>query len=514
VRFRDLVVLALAALYQQKLRTLLTTLGVVFGCLVLVISLSVRLGVHDTIVREYGRQGELRRIDVHPSYAESKAPEEKVQVHGKMSEERRQRLLKQLRQLWNRQHAPAAQVRLTKDRLQELAAVDHVLAVEPLFAWQAGRVFFEGRSELATVVTGSAYDQHFQKRLVAGSYVTQGDSRGVVVSEYLLYLLGVQDEAAVEGTIGKKIRFEFRTERPSPNLLLLVLNREAGQVTAEEEAVLDKLRQALPESLGQLKLAEADQAILQRLLRRPARYTKEVTIAEEYVIRGVMRLEGPDEMRTRWSWVHEEAGVILPAAAAEALFWRIPGSRENGFPHVAVQADSLDHVKELTGKLRDMGLQAHSLVDMIEREQLIYLLIFTSMTVVAGVSLLVAALGILNTMLMSVLERVREIGIMKAVGAREGHIQMIFLMEGALVGLTGGLLGLGLGWAGSFPGDAWVRDLVQQRLSLHLQESIFSFPGWLVAGIPAFACLVTTLAAVYPARRAARVDPVKALRHD
>src|SRR5262249_42083794 len=99
-------------------------------------------------------------------------------------------------------------------------------------------------------------------------------------------------------------------------------------------------------------------------------------------------------------------------------------------------------------------------------------------------------------------------------GARDGHIQLIFLVEGGLVGLVGGLLGLLLAWAGSFPGDTWVRSVVESGLSIKLENSIFAFPWWLVAGGPAFACLVTTLAARYPARRAARVDPVKALRHD
>jgi putative ABC transport system permease protein len=136
------------------------------------------------------------------------------------------------------------------------------------------------------------------------------------------------------------------------------------------------------------------------------------------------------------------------------------------------------------------------------------------MTVVAVVALLVSALGMINTMLMSVLERVREIGVMKAVGARDGHILTVFLIEGALVGLAGGMLGLLAAWGLSFPGDAWVRSTVESGLSIKLQQSVFVFPWWLVTGVPAFACLVTTVAALYPARRAARVNPITALRHD
>jgi putative ABC transport system permease protein len=136
------------------------------------------------------------------------------------------------------------------------------------------------------------------------------------------------------------------------------------------------------------------------------------------------------------------------------------------------------------------------------------------MTCVAAVALLVAALGIANTMLMSVLERTREIGIMKAVGAGNGHLLCVFLLEGALIGLCGGALGLLFAWGASFPGDAWVRSMVTRDLKIDLQESLFAFPPWLLLTVLLFAVAVTTAAAVYPARRAALVHPVAALRHE
>ncbi len=143
-----------------------------------------------------------------------------------------------------------------------------------------------------------------------------------------------------------------------------------------------------------------------------------------------------------------------------------------------------------------------------------YALVFSAMTAIALIALLVSALGITNTMLMSVLERVREIGVMKAIGARDRHIQMIFLVEGALVGLVGGLLGLLLARALAIPANAWVRSMVASRMSVRLETSVFAFPWWLAVGAPLFACLVTTLAALYPARRAVRVDAIAALRHE
>jgi putative ABC transport system permease protein len=136
------------------------------------------------------------------------------------------------------------------------------------------------------------------------------------------------------------------------------------------------------------------------------------------------------------------------------------------------------------------------------------------MTCVAAVALVVAALGIANTMLMSVLERTRDIGLMKAVGAGNAQLILIFVVEGGLIGLVGGCLGMLLAWGASFPGDGWVRSHASSDVQVYLTESIFIFPPWLAAAVMLFAVLATTLAAVYPARRAAQIDPVAALRHE
>jgi putative ABC transport system permease protein len=133
---------------------------------------------------------------------------------------------------------------------------------------------------------------------------------------------------------------------------------------------------------------------------------------------------------------------------------------------------------------------------------------------IAVIALLVAALGITNTMVMGVLERTREIGIMKAVGARNSHIQVIFLLEGALIGAIGGGIGLLLSWLATFPGDSVARAVMEKQAEAKLTDSLFMFPLWLTLGVPLLATGIATLAAVYPARRAARVNPIIALRHE
>src|SRR5262245_45856601 len=95
VRITDILRLSLSALWQQKVRTILTTLGVVFGTFVLVASLSINRGVEETVVREYGRHGALSRIMVYPGLGRPKAGPE-VEVKGEMSAARRERLRQEL----------------------------------------------------------------------------------------------------------------------------------------------------------------------------------------------------------------------------------------------------------------------------------------------------------------------------------------------------------------------------------------------------------------------------------
>jgi putative ABC transport system permease protein len=130
-----------------------------------------------------------------------------------------------------------------------------------------------------------------------------------------------------------------------------------------------------------------------------------------------------------------------------------------------------------------------------------------------GISLLVASFGIANTMIMSILERTREIGIMMAVGAEDREIKLIFFIEAAVIGLAGGILGSLAAW-----GIDAVANRLAYRFILKPQGAsfidFFALPPYLWLGAILFAVAVSITAALYPAARAARIDPVRALRHD
>ncbi len=133
-----------------------------------------------------------------------------------------------------------------------------------------------------------------------------------------------------------------------------------------------------------------------------------------------------------------DADVLLPRQTAAELFFRQKERAALGVNEASILVDHEDNVRPVLEQVMAMKLNAYAPLEYIDRERFIYLLIFSMMACVAAVALLVAALGIANTMLMSVLERTREIGIFKAVGAGDGTVQLIFLIEGAFIGLIGG----------------------------------------------------------------------------
>jgi ABC-type antimicrobial peptide transport system permease subunit len=160
-----------------------------------------------------------------------------------------------------------------------------------------------------------------------------------------------------------------------------------------------------------------------------------------------------------------------------------------------------------------MGLGSFSIVDRIDEIRTVFLIMNSVLGLLGGISLLVASFGIANTMIMSILERTREIGIMKAIGAEDREIKLIFFVEAAVLGFLGGSVGAALA-----AGIDAVANRVVYRFFLKPQGAayidFFSLPPWLWLGAILFAVAVSIVAALYPASRAARIDPVKALRHD
>jgi putative ABC transport system permease protein len=338
----------------------------------------------------------------------------------------------------------------------------------------------------------------------------------VLLSEVFAHRIGLVDDADLEQVLGQPLRVELRGREPGPRFSVALADRAgSGGGGRDEQSALRQLAWKLPQALDRFSLTEDERAALREALREEDSSGPEpAAVAEDFRVVGIFREMTEDERRRGWSQLPANTDLVLPRRTALDLTFRDPARREEGVAQAILYVDDMANVEGVVDRVEALGFGTRSIVEFLERERLTYLLVFGGMTCVAGVALLVSALGIANTMLMSVLERRREIGIMKAVGAGDRQLQALFVLEGALIGLVGGTAGLLLAWALSFPGDAWVRGMVKRDMNLDLTGSIFAFPGWIATTVIAFTAGITIAAALYPAWRASRVDPVTSLRHD
>ena len=188
-------------------------------------------------------------------------------------------------------------------------------------------------------------------------------------------------------------------------------------------------------------------------------------------------------------------------------------SQSEGYGSAVVRVSDPVAITEVRKRITELGFGSFSIVDQMEQIRTVFLIIDAVLGLLGGISLLVASFGIANTMIMSILERTREIGIMKAIGAEDREIKLIFFFEAAVIGFTGGVIGSLAAW-----GIDGISNRLAFRFILKPQGAsfvdFFHLPPYLWLGAIAFALIVSILAALYPAARAARIDPVRALRHD
>jgi putative ABC transport system permease protein len=521
LRAADVLRLAFASLYQQKVRTALTTLGVAVGTLVLFLSLSIGMGVRDAVLQQIRRHDDLRKVELRSGYGkvEEHIPPGEVEVKGEMSDAKRKRIHDRLVQRWIGRNGYPATMPLTVERLQEIRQWPHVESVTPLYI-DYGRVSLGDKAEDVQTMSATVEERFLRGRLVAGDWFASEGEHSIVVNEYLLYLWGMASDREVRGALGRKVRLEYHTGMRKPLMLLALFNLDPSAIQPEQEKVLQKVVRKLPAVIDKLDLTADELLTLNKVMRGPAppkvERRSDRPVSAELTIVGVVRDSEKDDPKGG-SLVQRflpNADVVLPVDTAQNLFFQNPYHAERGVDDATVLVDDEDHVKEIADRVEAIGLVQYSLVEFTERLRTNMTLLTLAMSFIALVALLVSALGITNTLIMSVLERTHEIGVMKAVGARDRHVLLLFLVEGLLIGLLGSGLGLLCGWLLSFPGDAVGRSLMQRQGDVQVEQSLFAFPWWLVLGVPLFATLVTTLAALYPARRAAKVNPIEALRHE
>lgn len=213
--------------------------------------------------------------------------------------------------------------------------------------------------------------------------------------------------------------------------------------------------------------------------------------------------------------------VFLPLKLAESLHVMQPtdlreiskaASGQPVYSSISVHVKSPAQVQEVEAAIKKMGFTTFSLLDASQSLRTFFRVLDMFLGVFGSLALAVASIGIVNTLVMAILERRREIGIMKAIGASDGDVKKLFFAEAGAMGILGGVVGVALGWA--------IGRVINLGTNFYLKreslspDNFWAVPWWLVVVAIVFSVLVSLISGLYPASRAARLDPVQALRYE
>lgn len=212
------------------------------------------------------------------------------------------------------------------------------------------------------------------------------------------------------------------------------------------------------------------------------------------------------------------ARVFLPLKLAQDLHIMQSNLRDASasdspsYTSLSVRVENPNQVPAVEDAIKKMGFSAFSIVDAARSMRQFFAVLDGFLAIFGSLALAVASIGIVNTLVMAILERRREIGIMKAIGASDADVRGLFFAEAGAMGLVGGTVGVTLGWV--------IGRLINFGTNIYLERQhfpaaqIWSVPLWLVLGAIGFSVVVSLLSGLYPASRAARLDPVQALRYE
>jgi putative ABC transport system permease protein len=492
VRLADTLRLALRNLRESVLRTVLTALGVAIGVASLVGMVSFGVALQDQITGSFLRSGVFDAITV--TSAQITLPGGGAPFGGGRRQGGRGRAAAR---------PPADRPKLDDDTLKRFAALPHVREAYPELRVPV-EVKFAAFSEFSAArgVPMSARGEGVFQDLQAGRFFDRADEDACLISVEFARRLSEGEPASL---IGKDLTLVYAKSAQDGTKGTAAPAAPAGAPPGEASSGTD----AAPGASGIPGLGLPVPGGL-NIQRAEARFR---------IVGIVVRQGGPGAGAAGGLGLF--SAVMIPLAKAremggadlsnpQAILRQLADRRT--YATATVRVERPQDTEEVERAIKDMGFGAFSVADVMQSQKRAFILLDLLLGLVGSIALTVASLGIVNTMVMSILERTREIGVMKAIGAGDGDVRRIFLIEAALIGLTGGIAGVALGWG--------VGRLINIGANIYLERqgvpaaNLFLIPWWLTAGGILFAVMVGLIAGGFPASRAARLDPIQALRHD
>ena len=450
MRIIDLLRMSTANLFKRKVRTILTVLGVVIGVASIVVMVSLGLGLNKATMESLQDYASLTAITVTPPYnAEGSSEKDKKFLDDNL--------------------------------VQELERIPHVQTVDPYL-------------DIDVLAKYGVYEGYFTLR---GMPVQAFDSMNIEVGQGTLPQEGAGE---LQIFFGNQIITNFYNAKTYEYYWDTGVLPDVDLMNDSIFYILDQERYYQSQSGSSNEEGGA------------------VKKAKKYLFTTCGIGAGDENTYNNHSYsAYCDINELLPILKKEFKGRAIPGQPTNskGKPYkevyysgLIINVDDMKNVADVTQMITDMGYQAYNDAEWIESEQQTLNMIEAVLGGIGAVSLLVAAIGITNTMMMSIYERTKEIGIMKVLGCDMRNIGALFLLEAGCIGFFGGVVGLILSYSMS-----GVINYLVSNSGMGV-DTISYIPFWLAGMALLFAILVGMIAGFFPARRAMKLSPLAAIHNE
>lgn len=481
MRIFDKISMCLGNLWRRKMRTFLTVFGVVIGTCAIIVMVSLGVGMDKAQSDMLEGMGNLTLINVYEGYD--------IEYSGGGGYA-----------ISTNNEAP----KLDYDAVLKIRALPNVRAVTPMeYLWNDEVVFHvDGRYRFSGQIIGIdiASMPALGYTLDTGRFPTKAEYKDAVI-------------------VGSQSAYRFMDTKRKRNNRVSPYPDEFGRI---KDPFVDFKKDRLVLNIGKQDNGDDRRNSREQIPTGNGTYNVKVS--------GILKT---DEGGTVDRDFDTRNAIYMDVTRMQELRKeynkknKVRGDQQS-YNQLYVMAESLETVEELEAAIKKLGYTTYSLSSQRKEMQKSTQTIQMILGGLAGISLLVAALGITNTMIMSIYERTREIGIMKVLGCVVGNIRTIFLMEAGCIGFLGGVLGVGISYGISFALNVILNNASQGGggggMGMGMMGGMYGWndgmvqysiiPPWLVAGAMVFAICIGLCSGFYPANRAVKISALEAIKHE
>ncbi|QEG24036.1 ABC transporter permease [Mariniblastus fucicola] len=519
----DLIMMALQNLWARKSRTAFNIFGIVISCSMLLLVFAGTRGARDGLMNLFSESDFARSFAITPGRDRSSISESGVRpmqdLGQGIAEGRKNRISEKLNKDWENQNLPVTS--MTLDKLDEVRNLPDIVSVLPNQSLRA--MLFIGDQKVSSRASAfSAESSNLGDRVVVGNEPQSHSSRGKIwIDEYRAWRLGYKTDEELANLIGTKVTLRFDV---GPAKLSPTLKRFAGifgvKGASETELIAETFRKLFSD-LDRTSLSTIEKESIRRAASRlgldkvldksESSLEPGSHITREFEVAGIVKqLESSASMLFQMTRAIRSNDLLIDWRDYHAIEKATYSNRKYYYSVGAVKSPA--ELRQAVAAVEQAGFETRSALEILDKADTELGKVRLIVAAIALVILLIAAVGIMNTMIIAVMERTPEFGIMKAIGSKDSDIRWLMLIEAAFTGVLGALTSVGLAWLLDSVISRFARPYIETRIRQEFDFQIFVYSVGDILIVVAIAIFVCMLASLIPSRRAAKLDPVEAMK--